>query len=134
GVVSVGIPWPFQGRAHPGRYPRVVVRAPRIKRRLAPDRRRDNSGPRAKYSCPAHTPYRRSTAMGRTVLAVGVFAATLTMTPAAPPPLIPRDVLFGNPDRAGPQISPDGKRLAYLRPDDKNVLQVWVRTLGQNDD
>ncbi|MBX9581310.1 MAG: prolyl oligopeptidase family serine peptidase, partial [Gemmataceae bacterium] len=50
------------------------------------------------------------------------------------PPLIPRDVLFGNPDRAGPQISPDGKRLAYLRPDDKNVLQVWVRTVGKADD
>jgi dipeptidyl aminopeptidase/acylaminoacyl peptidase len=50
------------------------------------------------------------------------------------PPLIPRDVLFGNPDRAAPQISPDGKRLAYLRPDDKNVLQVWVRTVGKTDD
>jgi dipeptidyl aminopeptidase/acylaminoacyl peptidase len=50
------------------------------------------------------------------------------------PPLIPREVLFGNPDRAGPQISPDGKYLSYLRPDDKNVLQVWVRTLGQDDD
>ena len=44
------------------------------------------------------------------------------------PPLIPRDVLFGNPDRAGPQISPDGQSIAYLRPDDKNVLQVWVRS------
>ncbi len=60
-----------------------------------------------------------------------------SLTPAARaelPPLIPRDVLFGNPDRAAPQISPDGKRLAYLRPDDKNVLQVWVRTVGKNDD
>ncbi len=72
--------------------------------------------------------------MGRFVsagLVVGLFTMTTT---AAPPPLIPRDVLFGNPDRAGPQISPDGKRLAYLRPDDKNVLQVWVRTLGGADD
>lgn len=50
------------------------------------------------------------------------------------PPLIPRDVLFGNPDRASPQISPDGKRLAYLRPDEKNVLQVWIRTVGKTDD
>jgi dipeptidyl aminopeptidase/acylaminoacyl peptidase len=60
-----------------------------------------------------------------------------TLTAAAraePPPLIPREVLFGNPDRANPNLSPDGRRLAYLRPDDKNVLQVWVRTLGKNDD
>ena len=59
-------------------------------------------------------------------------ALMLTTGLAAParadlPPLIPRDVLFGNPDRAGPQISPDGKHIAYLRPDAKNVLQVWVR-------
>ena len=39
-------------------------------------------------------------------------------------PLIPRTVLFGNPDRANPKISPDGKRLAYLRADDKDVMQV----------
>jgi dipeptidyl aminopeptidase/acylaminoacyl peptidase len=42
------------------------------------------------------------------------------------PPLIPREVLFGNPEKTGPQISLDGKLIAYLRPDDKNVLQVWV--------
>src|SRR5436190_11490007 len=50
------------------------------------------------------------------------------------PPLIPRDVLFGNPERAAPQLSPDGKRLAWLAPDKKNVLQVWVKTIGKDDD
>jgi dipeptidyl aminopeptidase/acylaminoacyl peptidase len=50
------------------------------------------------------------------------------------PPLIPREILFGNPQRSNPQISRDGKYLAYLAPDDKNVLQVWLRTLGQEDD
>ena len=49
------------------------------------------------------------------------------------PPLIPRAVLFGNPEKAGPQVSPDGKRLAYLAPQD-GVLNVWVRTLGAEDD
>src|SRR5436305_7413671 len=49
------------------------------------------------------------------------------------PPLIPREVLFGNPVKAAPQISPDGKRLSYVAPDKKNVLQVWVQTLGQDD-
>jgi dipeptidyl aminopeptidase/acylaminoacyl peptidase len=49
------------------------------------------------------------------------------------PPLIPREVLLGNPDKASPRISPDGKRLAYLAPTN-DVLNVWVRTLGQQDD
>jgi dipeptidyl aminopeptidase/acylaminoacyl peptidase len=50
------------------------------------------------------------------------------------PPVIARDVLFGNPERTAPQLSPDGKRLAWLAPDKKNVLQVWVKTLGKDDD
>lgn len=48
-------------------------------------------------------------------------------------PLIPRDVLFGNPERADPQISPDGTQLGYLAPVN-GVLNVWVRTIGKNDD
>jgi len=63
-----------------------------------------------------------------------LIATAATHAQAEPAPLIPRDTLFGNPDRAGPQISPDGKRIAYLRPDDKNVLQVWVKTIGKDDD
>lgn len=50
------------------------------------------------------------------------------------PPLIPREVLFGNPERTSPRLSPDGRRLAWIAPDTNNVLQVWVKTLGQNDD
>ncbi|WNZ24436.1 S9 family peptidase [Leptolyngbya sp. NK1-12] len=50
------------------------------------------------------------------------------------PPLIPRETLFGNPERARPRLSPDGKYLAYIAPDDKNVLQVWLRTVGETDD
>src|SRR5262245_57575360 len=49
------------------------------------------------------------------------------------PPLIPRKELFGNPVKASPKISPDGKRIAYLAPDKKDVLQVWVQTLGKDD-
>lgn len=50
------------------------------------------------------------------------------------PPLIPREILFGNPERTSPKLSPDGKYLAYLAPDEKNVLQVWLRSVGQEDD
>ena len=68
------------------------------------------------------------------LIALALSASYAHFASAELPPLIPRDVLFGNPERAGPQLSPDGKLLAYLRPDDKNVMQVWVRTLGKDDD
>lgn len=42
------------------------------------------------------------------------------------PPLIPREFLFGNPERAEPQISPDGSQLAWLAPDKNGVLNVWA--------
>ena len=50
-----------------------------------------------------------------TRFAVAVVALTMLTDPARAdlPPLIPRDVLFGNPEKAGPQISPDGKRLVF---------------------
>ena len=48
------------------------------------------------------------------------------------PALIPREVLFGNPKRASPRLSPDGRRMGYLAPDE-GVLNVWVRTVGGDD-
>ena len=51
---------------------------------------------------------------------------------APPTPLIPRHVLFGNPERILPKVSPDGKRLAYVAPVD-GVLNVWVGSLGAQD-
>ena len=41
------------------------------------------------------------------------------------PPLIPRSVLFGNPDRMSPTLSPDGTRLGFVAPDD-GVLVMHV--------
>jgi dipeptidyl aminopeptidase/acylaminoacyl peptidase len=46
--------------------------------------------------------------------------------------LIPRAVIFGNPDRAALQISPDGKHLSWLAPKD-GVLNVWVAPVGKLD-
>ncbi|MEX1365940.1 MAG: S9 family peptidase [Nannocystaceae bacterium] len=72
------------------------------------------------------------------VVAAGLLAACASAdTPSASTPavgaaagladdsLIPRDVLFGNPDRTGPTLSPDGSRLLFLAPVD-GVLNVWV--------
>lgn len=42
------------------------------------------------------------------------------------PKLIPRDVLFRTPARGEPSLSPDGKRLAFLAPDDNGVANIWV--------
>ncbi len=82
---------------------------------------------------------------GATVLSLWLAASSLAQTPPATPPaastsakaapaLIPRDVLFGNPERTSPRLSPDGLKLAWLAPDKKNVLQVWVKTVGKDDD
>ncbi len=72
-------------------------------------------------------------------IAILIFAIAM-VTPISPsaaraqlPPLIPREVLLGNPERTSPTISPDGKQLGWLAPDSHDVLQVWVQTLGKND-
>src|SRR6266545_1826062 len=54
--------------------------------------------------------------------------APARVDPASAPLLIPREVLFGNPERMSPAISPDGRRLAWVAPD-AGVLNVWVRDL-----
>jgi dipeptidyl aminopeptidase/acylaminoacyl peptidase len=47
--------------------------------------------------------------------------------------LIPREILFGNPVKTGPEISPDGNKIAYLAPVN-NILNIWVKTMGAEDD
>jgi dipeptidyl aminopeptidase/acylaminoacyl peptidase len=63
-------------------------------------------------------------------------AATLTTAaPAAPaePPLLEREVLFGNPERAAGQVSPDGRWLGYIAPRD-GVMNVYVAPSDTPDD
>ena len=73
--------------------------------------------------------------MRRLLVALAVLASCSTPPKTGIPAadLIPREILFQSPERANPQISPDGKKLAFLAPRD-GVLNVWVRTLGQADD
>ena len=56
-------------------------------------------------------------------------STTINKSETQLPTLIPRETLFGNPERTSPQLSPDGKYIAYLAPDEKNILQVWLREL-----
>lgn len=48
------------------------------------------------------------------------------------PSLIPREALFGNPERISPQLAPDGTRLAWIAPYE-GVLNVWTAALGADD-
>jgi dipeptidyl aminopeptidase/acylaminoacyl peptidase len=72
----------------------------------------------------------RALLMASTVFASlgGAFApvsADQSTTAVVSTALIPRDVLFGNPDRAALRVSPDGKHLSFLAPLN-GVLNVWV--------
>lgn len=74
----------------------------------------------------------------RTLLASAalvLLSSCATQTTTAPiaatsAPLIPRDAIFGNPERAAGQVSPDGKYLSFLAPRD-GVLNVWVVERGR---
>jgi dipeptidyl aminopeptidase/acylaminoacyl peptidase len=44
--------------------------------------------------------------------------------------LIPLKVIFGNPERVQPSISPDGTQLAWIAPHD-DVLNVWVAPVNR---
>lgn len=46
--------------------------------------------------------------------------------------LIPRRTFFGNPDKAGVQISSDGQHLSFIAPVE-GVLNVWVAPVGDLD-
>ena len=47
--------------------------------------------------------------------------------------LIPKEIIFGNPERSSPRISPDGLKLAYLT-SFKGVLNVFVNDLVTGSD
>jgi dipeptidyl aminopeptidase/acylaminoacyl peptidase len=62
-----------------------------------------------------------------------VVCATVVRAVAELPPLIPREILFGNPERSALQLSPDGDQIAWLAGDKAGVLNVWASTTeGKN--
>ncbi|MBN1410397.1 MAG: S9 family peptidase [Spirochaetales bacterium] len=48
--------------------------------------------------------------------------------------LIPRKVIFDNPAKTGVQLSPNGDKITYLAPSEKNVLNVWIKSSDKDDD
>lgn len=68
--------------------------------------------------------------MRRTVFVAAIVSVVLSAMPvraqeAQPGPIIAREVLFGNPDKASLRISPDGTKISYRAPRD-GVMNVWV--------
>lgn len=49
---------------------------------------------------------------------------------AQQPPLIDREIFFGNPEYAGAQLSPDGKYISFIKPLD-DVRNVWIKRIDE---
>ena len=64
-------------------------------------------------------------ATGMALTAAAVAAAPGGARPDAAVPLIERSKLFGNPEKTGGQLSPDGRWISFIAPRD-GVLNVWV--------
>jgi dipeptidyl aminopeptidase/acylaminoacyl peptidase len=59
-----------------------------------------------------------------------VLAAFTGSVNAQLPPLIDREIFFGNPEYAGAQISPDGKYISFVKPLD-GTMNVWVKAFDE---
>ncbi len=70
----------------------------------------------------------------RWLVALIVFAALApslaSTTFAALPPLVPREVLFADPADEAPQLSPDGRSLAWSHRGENGIADLWVRDLA----
>jgi dipeptidyl aminopeptidase/acylaminoacyl peptidase len=73
----------------------------------------------------AQTP---AAAPGKPAPAAKAPAAKAT-APKGLPPVLDRELFFGNPEIAGAQLSPDGKWTAFLKPW-KDTRNVWVKKTG----
>ena len=60
------------------------------------------------------------------MLAVALAIASSAAAQNGLPPLIDREIFFGNPEIASAQISPDGKFIAFRKPY-KDTMNLWVK-------
>jgi hypothetical protein len=71
----------------------------------------------------------------RSILALLILSTLLLIALAAPvwaqsPPVIDRELFFGDPEIAGAQISPDGAFIAFVKPF-KGTRNIWVKKTGE---
>ena len=63
------------------------------------------------------------------------FSQAQTKAVAAKPaekttPLIPRELFFDNPEVSGSQLSPDGKKISFLKAN-HGIMNIWVKTIDE---
>jgi dipeptidyl aminopeptidase/acylaminoacyl peptidase len=61
-------------------------------------------------------------------LIAGILAGSAIL--AQQPPVLDRELFFGDPEISGAQISPDGKHIAFIKPWN-NIRNVWVKKTEQ---
>src|SRR5262244_3910583 len=71
-----------------------------------------------------------STLLAFAALIVPALAQQAVKKPTGQPPLLDRELFFGNPEISGAQISPDGKFIAFLKPY-KDTRNIWVKGVGE---
>jgi dipeptidyl aminopeptidase/acylaminoacyl peptidase len=59
-------------------------------------------------------------------LLIGTAPATVFAQAGGQPPLIDRELFFGDPEISGAQLSPDGKFIAFVKPF-KGTRNIWVK-------
>ena len=65
------------------------------------------------------------------LLAISLFLSVFAGWMAAQlPPVIDREIFFGNPEYAGAQISPDGKFISFIKPLN-GTMNVWVKGIDE---
>ena len=65
-----------------------------------------------------------------TILIFACLATAVADKASGMPPLIDRDLIFGNPEIAAAQISPDGMYIAFLKPW-KDTRNIYVKAVGE---
>lgn len=68
--------------------------------------------------------------MTRTIILCTLFVLSTALLMAQLPPIIDREIFFGDPEISGAQLSPDGKYITFIKPF-KNVRNIWIKELQE---
>jgi dipeptidyl aminopeptidase/acylaminoacyl peptidase len=66
----------------------------------------------------------------RSLLVLAFLPLLLPLGCSQPPPIIDRELFFGDPEISGAEISPDGTQITFIKPF-KGVRNIWIKSVGQ---